>query len=82
MKSSSIYSERPKPGYRIGNFAASMLFQTLPTKPSSTKKSGVMEAFEAELLKSIEEKNGRIRKLLAEAMLYKEALKMALDRKF
>lgn len=82
MKSSSIYSERPKPGGRIGNFAASMLFQTLPFKPSSTKKSGVMEASEAKLLKSIEEKNGLIRQLLAKAMLYKEALKMTLGRNF
>ena len=40
-----------------------------------------MEVPEVERLKSLEEENSRLNKLLAEAMLDKEALQVALGRK-
>ena len=46
------------------------------------KKFGAMEIPEVKRLKLTEEENARLRKLLAEAMLDKEALKVALGRKF
>ncbi|WP_152931529.1 IS3 family transposase [Pantoea agglomerans] len=46
------------------------------------KKFGGMEVPEVKRLKSLEEDNARLRKLLAKAMLDKEALKVALGRKF
>ena len=46
------------------------------------KKFGGMEVPEAKRLKSIEEENASLKKLLAEAMLDKEALQVALGRKF
>lgn len=41
-----------------------------------------MEVPAVKHLKSLEEENARLKKLLAEAMLYKEALQVALWRKF
>ena len=46
------------------------------------KKFGGMEVPEVKRLKSLEEENARLKKLLAEAMLDKEALQVALGRKF
>ena len=46
------------------------------------KKYGDMEVPEIKRLKLLEEENARLRKLLAEAMLDKEALQMALGRKY
>jgi len=46
------------------------------------KKFGGMEIHEVKRLKLPEEENARLRKLLAEAMLDKEALQVALGRKF
>ncbi|WP_156884934.1 IS3 family transposase [Kosakonia cowanii] len=45
------------------------------------KKYGSMEVPEVKRLKSLEEENARLRKLLAEAMLDKEALQVTLGRK-
>jgi len=45
------------------------------------KKFGGMEVHEVRRLKSLEEENSRLKKLLAEAMLDKAALQMALNRK-
>ncbi len=46
------------------------------------KKFGGMEVPEVKWLKSLEEENSRLKKLLDEAMLDKEALQVALGRKF
>ena len=46
------------------------------------KKYGGMEVPEVKRLKSIEEESTRLKKLLAEAMLDKEALQVALGRKY
>lgn len=46
------------------------------------KKFGRMEVPEIKRLKSLEEENTRLKKLLAEAMLDKEALQVALGRKY
>ena len=46
------------------------------------KKYCGMEVPEVKRLKSLEEENGRLKKLLAEAMLDKEALQVALGRKY
>lgn len=46
------------------------------------KKYGGMEVPEVKRLKSLEEENARLKKLLAEAMLDKEALQVALGRKY
>lgn len=46
------------------------------------KKFGGMEVPEVEGLKSLEEENARFKKLLAEAMLDKEALQVALGPKY
>ncbi len=46
------------------------------------KKYGGMELPEVKRLKSLEEENARFKKLLAEAMLDKEALQVALGRKY
>ncbi len=46
------------------------------------KKFGGMEVPVVKRLKSLEEENARLRKLLAESMLYKEALQVALGRKY
>ena len=46
------------------------------------KKYGGMEVPEVKRLKSPEEENARLRKLLAEAMPDKEALQVALGRKY
>ena len=46
------------------------------------KKYGGMEVPEVKRLKSLEEENARLRKLLAEAMLDKEALQVAPGRKY
>jgi putative transposase len=43
--------------------------------------SGILTP-EVKRLKSLEEENARLKKLLAEAMLDKEALQVALGRKF
>ena len=45
-------------------------------------RSGGMEVPEVKRLKSLEEENARLKKLLAEAMLDKEALQVALGRKY
>ncbi len=49
---------------------------------SRRKKYGGMEVPEVKRLKSLEEENARLKKLLAEAMLDKEALQVALGRKY
>lgn len=41
-----------------------------------------MEVLEVKRLKSLEEENARLKKLLTEAMLDKEALQVALGRKY
>lgn len=46
------------------------------------KRFGVMELPEVKRLKSLEEENARLKNLLAEAMLDKEALQVALGRKY
>lgn len=46
------------------------------------KKFGGMDIPKVKRLRSPEEENARLRKLLAEAMLDKEALQVALGRKF
>ena len=46
------------------------------------RKYGGMEVPEVKRLKSLEEENARLKKLLAEAMLDKEALQVALGRKY
>jgi putative transposase len=46
------------------------------------KKFSGMEVPEVKRLKSLEEENARLKKLLAEAMLDKEALQVALGRKY
>ncbi len=46
------------------------------------KLYGGMEVPEVKRLKSLEEENARLKKLLAEAMLDKEALQVALGRKY
>lgn len=46
------------------------------------KKFGDMEVPEVKRLKSLEEENARFKKLLAEAILDKEALQVALGRKY
>jgi len=46
------------------------------------KKFGGMEVPEVKRLKSLEEENSRLKKLLAETMQDKEGLQMALGRKF
>ncbi len=46
------------------------------------KKFGGMEVPEIKRLKTLEEENAHINKLLAEAMLNKEALQVALSRKY
>ncbi|AGN84525.1 transposase IS3 [Enterobacter sp. R4-368] len=46
------------------------------------KKFGGMEVPEVKRLTSLEEENARLKKLLAEAMLDKEALQVALGRKY
>ncbi len=46
------------------------------------KKYGGMEVPEVKRLKSLEEENARLKRLLAEAMLDKEALQVALGRKY
>jgi len=46
------------------------------------KKYSGMEVPEVKRLKSLEEENGRLRKLPAKAMLDKEALQVALGRKY
>lgn len=46
------------------------------------KKYGGMEEPEDKRLKSLEEENSRLKKLLAEAMLDKEALQVVLGRKY
>lgn len=46
------------------------------------KKVGCMEVPEVKRLNSLEEENTRPKKLLAEAMLNKEAIQMALGRKY
>lgn len=46
------------------------------------KKFGGMDAPEVKRLKSLREENGRLKKLHAEAMLDKEALQVALGRKY
>lgn len=46
------------------------------------RKFGGMEVPEVKHLNSLEEENARLKKLLAEAILDKEALQVALGRKF
>ncbi len=46
------------------------------------KKYGGLEISEARRLKSLEQENARLKKLLAESMLDTEALKAALSRKY
>jgi len=52
------------------------------TLGTSRKKYDGIELPEAKRLKSLEEENSRLKKLLAEAMLDKEALQVALGRKY
>lgn len=46
------------------------------------KKYGGLEVSEARRLKSVEDENARLKKLLAESLLDNEALKAALNRKY
>lgn len=46
------------------------------------KKYAGMDASEARRLKALEDENARLKKLLAEAMLDAEALKLALNQKY
>ncbi len=46
------------------------------------KKFGGMEISEARRLKSVEDENAKLKKLLAESLLDNEALKAALNRKY
>ena len=46
------------------------------------KKFGGMEVSEARRLKTVEDENARLKKLLAESLLDNEALKAALNRKY
>ncbi len=45
-------------------------------------KFGVMDVSEAKRLKALEQENARLKKLLAETMLDKEALEVALRKKY
>ncbi len=69
---SSVSCVRLKPGFLPGSFAVSMLFQT----PPFTSGAGGLSAWKSRVkrLKSLEEENTRLKKLLAEAMLDKGAL--------
>jgi putative transposase len=67
-------------GFLPVNSAASTPFPTPPLH--WRKKYGGMEVPEVKRLKSLEEENARLKKLLAEAMLDKEALQVALGRKY
>ncbi len=60
------------------NTAASMLF----LMPNFTPSVRSMDEPEVKRRKSLEEENARLKKLLAEAMLDKEALQVALGRKY
>ena len=77
---SSVSSARLKPGFLPVSSAVSTLFPTPPFIPGV--KYGGMEVPEVKRLKSLEEENARLKKLLAEAMLDKEALQVALGRKY
>lgn len=46
------------------------------------KKFGGMEVSEARRLKTVEDENARLKKLLAESLLDNQALKAALNRKY
>jgi putative transposase len=46
------------------------------------KKLGGLDVSEARRLKALEEENNRLKRLLADAMLDNEALKVALNRKY
>lgn len=46
------------------------------------KKFGGMEVSEARRLKTVEDENAKLKKLLAESLLDNEALKAALNRKY
>lgn len=58
--------------------AVSKPFQMPPFTPGARS----MAVPEVKRLKSLEEENARLKKLLAEAMLDKEALQVALGRKY
>ncbi len=77
---SSVFSERPKPGFLPVSSAASTPFPTPPFTPGV--RSMAVWVPEVKRLKSLEEENARLKKLLAEAMLDKEALQVALGRKY
>ena len=75
----SVFSGRPKARFLPVNSAASIsdtMFYTW------RRTFGGMEAPEVNRLKSLVEGNARLRKLLVEAMLDKEALQVALGRKY
>jgi putative transposase len=76
---SSVFSAKPKLGYPPVNSAAKPF--PMP-RFTPRKKYGGMEVPEVKRLKSLEEENARLKKLLAEAMLDKEALQVALGRKY
>ncbi len=78
---SSVFSARPKPGFLPVSSAVSTPFPT-PSFTPWRKKYGGMEVPEVKRLKSLEEENARLKKLLAEAMLDKQALQVALGRKY
>lgn len=46
------------------------------------KKFGGLDVSEARRLKSLEDENARLKKMLADSMLDQEALKAALNRKY
>ena len=68
--------------HAAGVNSGSDVFKAALSRCSWRKKFGGMEVPEVKRLKSLEEENARLKKLLAEAMLDKEALQVALGRKF
>lgn len=77
---SSVFSAKPKLGTRRELCRKHAISDA--TFYTWRKKYGGMEVPEVKRLKSLEEENARLKKLLAEAMLDKEALQVALGRKY
>ena len=73
-----VFSARQMPGFLSVSFAVSTLFPMPPFTPGVKS----MAVPEVKRLKSPEEENAWLKKLLAEAMLDKEALQVALGRKY
>jgi len=78
---SSVFSARLKPGVSARELCRKHAVSDA-TFYTWRKKYGDMEVPEVKCLKSLEEENARLRKLLAKAMLDKEALQVAPGQKY